>query len=86
MTDDAVNPADIAAPDANVALDEENAAAPSPAVVETDESDAPKAKGVQKRLDELTRNWRETERDRDHWRELAMRTQAPPSKTELFCR
>ena len=39
-------------------------------------------KGVQKRIDELTRNWRETERDRDHWRELAMRTQQQPQKPE----
>lgn len=29
--------------------------------------------GVQKRLDELTRNWRQAERDRDHWREQATR-------------
>lgn len=32
-------------------------------------------KGVAKRIDELTKNWRDTERDRDHWRELAMRAQ-----------
>lgn len=30
------------------------------------------AKGVQKRINELTANWRNTERDRDHWRELAL--------------
>lgn len=36
------------------------------------------AKGVQKRIDELTANWRTTERDRDHWRELALqKAQAP---------
>lgn len=32
-------------------------------------------KGVAKRIDELTKNWRDTERDRDHWRELALRAQ-----------
>lgn len=29
--------------------------------------------GVQKRIGELTANWRQAERDRDHWREMAMR-------------
>lgn len=41
----------------------------------TDAPAKPRNPGVQKRLDELTRNWRQTERDRDHWRELAMRNQ-----------
>lgn len=40
----------------------------------------PKNLGVQKRLDELTRNWRQTERDRDHWRELALRNQQQPAQ------
>lgn len=40
----------------------------------------PKNLGVQKRLDELTRNWRQTERDRDHWRDLAMRNQTQPQQ------
>lgn len=41
--------------------------------------DGPKkpAKGVQKRLDELTRNWRDAERDRDRWRDMAMRGGQP---------
>jgi hypothetical protein len=38
----------------------------------------PKPKGVQKRLDELTANWRTAERDRDYWREQAVRNQPPP--------
>jgi len=38
------------------------------------EPEPKKAKGVQKRIDELTGNWRNAERERDHWRELAMRT------------
>ncbi|MBK9497735.1 MAG: hypothetical protein IPO08_25135 [Xanthomonadales bacterium] len=44
---------------------------------EASADDAGKAepKGVGKRIDELTRNWRQTERDRDYWRELAMRGQ-----------
>lgn len=46
-------------------------------------AERPKAKGVQKRIDELTANWRTTERDRDYWRELAMRnTQQQPQKQE----
>ena len=35
------------------------------------------AKGVQKRLDELTKARHEAQRDRDYWRELAMRQNAP---------
>lgn len=42
-----------------------------------------KQKGVQKRIDELTRNYRETERDRDYWRQMAMQNQPkePEPKT-----
>jgi hypothetical protein len=58
---DAVNPAESAAPDANVLTQTQDVADPSPAVVETDAA-SDKPKGVQKRLDELTRNWREAER------------------------
>ena len=36
-----------------------------------------KPRGVQKRIDELTANWRTTERDRDHWRELALKNASP---------
>lgn len=46
----------------------------------TDAPAKPKPSGVQKRLDELTRNWRQTERDRDHWRELALRSQQQPQQ------
>lgn len=45
-----------------------------PAVEEQTEA----KKGVGKRIDELTRLRRDAERDRDHWRELAMRQQQPP--------
>jgi hypothetical protein len=50
----------------------------------TDASAEPKqpSKGVQKRLDELTRNWRQTERDRDHWRELALKQSQPQQKPQ----
>jgi hypothetical protein len=56
---------------------------PSPAA-KTDTSDSPEpaVKGVQKRIDELTKNWRETERreresarDAAYWREQALRLQ-----------
>lgn len=40
-----------------------------------DEGEEPrKPRGVQKRIDELTGNWRSAERERDHWREVAMQT------------
>lgn len=41
-----------------------------------------KAKGVQKRIDELTHNWRSTERDRDYWRELALKNQQPQQQPQ----
>jgi len=46
-------------------------------------AEAPKAKGVQKRLDELTRLRYDAERDRDHWREMAMQRQPEPPAPEI---
>lgn len=61
-------------PPAEVEQTQEQTASP-----ESEESALAKApKGVGKRIDELTRNWRQTERDRDHWREMALRAQAQP--------
>jgi hypothetical protein len=52
------------------------------AAAETEGSAKPKPrKPPQDRIDEVTRNWRETERDRDYWRDLAMRSQ-PTTKPE----
>lgn len=47
------------------------------AASEADDSTAQpqKNKGVGKRIDELTKNWRDTERERNYWREMAMRAQ-----------
>lgn len=64
-----------------------NAAAPSPAAkTDTSDSTEPEVKGVQRRIDELTRARREAERrevdaakERDHWRDLALKSQ-PQSK------
>lgn len=39
-------------------------------------------KGVEKRIGELTRNWRETERDRDYWRQLAMQQTQQPAQQQ----
>jgi hypothetical protein len=70
--DETVNQAvDTPAPDANTP-EPGSEAAPSPAARPEGEKD-----GFTKRIDELTRHWRETERDRDHWRELALRNQQP---------
>lgn len=41
-----------------------------------------KKKGVQKRIDELTANWRNTERDRDYWRQLAMQSMQKPEQQQ----
>lgn len=57
-------------------------------VLESSESSAEKEPepkkedGVQKRIDELTRLRRETERDRDYWRELATKKEPEPVKVE----
>jgi hypothetical protein len=56
MTETVTQAVDTPAPDAN-ALTQESVADPSPAVESDD-----KPKGVGKRIDELTRNWREAER------------------------
>lgn len=54
--------------------------------VETEETqqpeEKPKAKGVQRRIDELTSNWRTAERDRDYWRDLAIKGQQAPEKPQ----
>lgn len=49
------------------------------AATETDDAQAapPKPRGVQKRLDELTREKHEARREADHWREMAMRNNPP---------
>ncbi len=65
-----------------------NEADPSPAA-KVDAGESPgKKDGFQARIDELTKHWRETERrereaqrDRDHWREQALRYQAQPQPT-----
>lgn len=53
----------------------------SPAVNDADESSDPRPKGVQKRIDELTRLRYDAERDRDYWRQLALQ-QTTPAKQE----
>lgn len=53
----------------------------STAADDADDSSAPKPKGVQKRIDELTRLRYDAERDRDYWRQLAIQQQ-PQAKPE----
>lgn len=67
------------APDAIAPVEETQQveAESSPAVNDADESSDPKPKGVQKRIDELTRLRYDAERDRDYWRQLALQQQAP---------
>lgn len=61
MTENVPQAVDTPAPDANAIPEQDSEAAPSTADNQpVDASDKPK--GVQKRLDELTRNWREAER------------------------
>lgn len=44
------------------------------------DAEKPKAKGVQKRIDELTELRRNAERDRDYWRELALQPKDKPQE------
>lgn len=77
--DDAdVSQSDVAEADAEVA-DEGNEADSSPAVTDSDDTpETATSKGVQARIDELTRLRRDAERDRDQWRDFAQRQQAQP--------
>lgn len=69
----AVEPADAPAPETA------QSAESSPAAPEPRETPENITDGIQRRFDELTRYRREAERDRDHWRELAMNQRhAPP--------
>lgn len=79
MTDTTETVVETTAPDANAleAPEIQSDADSSPAVVETNESEAPKAKGVQKRLDELTRNWREEQRRNDQLMRMLEQREAP---------
>jgi hypothetical protein len=81
MTDTTEQVVDQPAPDAIepelVETPAEEQAESSPAVNDADESSEPKPKGVQKRIDELTRNWREAERREAALMEMLQRQQAP---------
>lgn len=54
----------------------EQTAESSPAA--TQDSEVAEVKGIQRRFDELTRLRREAERNAEHWREMAMRSQPAP--------
>lgn len=64
-----------AAPAQNTAEQPSSKAAESPPAVDEQTKEP---KGVGKRIDELTRLRRDAERERDHWREMAMRQQQAP--------
>lgn len=87
MTDTTEQVVDQPAPDAiepeTVETPVEEQAESSPAVTDADESSEPKPKGIQKRIDELTRLRYDAERERDHWRQMAMReAPKPPAEPE----
>lgn len=64
-----------AVPDANQAADS------APAVADPNAAD-PSLTANGERLDRQTRNWRALERDRDHWREMAIRQTPQPPRQE----
>ena len=71
---------EIPAPDANATPEVESQADPSPAKADENKETVSK---VQSRFDELTKHRREAERDRDYWREQALRNQTPPPKQDV---
>lgn len=66
-------PAEVEQQQSEATTDDDNG---EESTAETSEPKKP-AKGVQKRLDELTRLRHDAERDRDYWRELAMASHKP---------
>lgn len=82
---DQVNPEGGATPETGATVQTEapaqDTAELKPNVAASPPADAPREpKGVGKRIDELTRLRRDAERERDHWRELAMRSQPAPAR------
>ena len=75
MSEEIVDPVEITEPQESDTAEIEEAA---PSDSDETTAETPKPKGVQKRIDELTRNWRDTERDRDYWRNLAVQAQQKP--------
>src|ERR1043165_6274060 len=81
MTDTTEQVVEQPAPDAIAPEIDQEQAESSPAVNDADESSDPKPKGVQKRIDELTRNWREAER-REAALMAMLERQQSPTKSE----
>lgn len=70
---------ELPAADAKVA--ESKSAESAPAVTDTDEESRELKTSVGRRIDELTRRRYDAERERDHWRDMALKSQ-PPAKVE----
>jgi len=51
----------------------------SPAAADAGDSSQKAIKDLQQRVNKTTKNWRETERERDYWREQALRSQQTPA-------
>jgi len=85
MTDENLQPETAAEgapalPEATAEPADTPAATDETAEPSTDDAGKPEPKGVGKRIDELTRYRREAERERDYWREMAMRNTQQPEK------
>ena len=94
MTDVAELAAGTPAPDANVSpaptptdtavVEPGNAADSSPAAALAGDKPRDPIEDMQQRVNKVTRNWRETERERDYWREQALKAKpaepAPPEE------
>ncbi|HLA60911.1 MAG TPA: hypothetical protein VK626_01575 [Nitrospiraceae bacterium] len=67
-----------AEPEADAKALNPKSAESAPAVVDTDEDARELKTSVGKRIDELTRRRYDAERERDHWRDMALKSQPPP--------
>lgn len=77
---------ELESPAADAKVDKTPGADSAPAIADTDEDARELKTSVGKRIDELTRRRYDAERERDHWREMALRsqTQAPEPKVEAL--
>jgi tellurite resistance protein len=66
-------------PDTAVTTPQGDEVAPAPT---TGNDQDPNVTAAGERLDRQTRNWRALEKDRDHWREMAMRPTQQPQRAE----
>lgn len=69
-------------PEADAKVLDSKGAESAPAITDTDEDARELKTSVGRRIDELTRRRYDAERERDHWRDMALRAPTPQAKVE----